>query len=186
MVNRLAQLVNRFRIALRSRAQGLWLRCCGVDMRGSCWLGGIEVPRGHAAITLEACALDRGVTLLVSDVKPGQRQIHIERGVYINRNTMIDASQQIRIGAQTMIGPNCYITDHDHGMEADKAVGDQPLVAMATVIGRDVWLGAGVIVLKGVTIGDGAVVAAGAVVTRDVAPRTVVAGVPARVMGERS
>jgi 2,3,4,5-tetrahydropyridine-2-carboxylate N-succinyltransferase len=38
------------------------------------------------------------------------------------------------------------------------------------------------IVLKGVTIGHDAVVAAGSVVTKDVPPRTVVAGVPARVV----
>ena len=43
-----------------------------------------------------------------------------------------------------------------------------------------VWLGANVTVLPGVTIGEGAIVAAGAVVTKDVAPRTIVGGVPAK------
>jgi phosphonate metabolism protein (transferase hexapeptide repeat family) len=52
-------------------------------------------------------------------------------------------------------------------------------------IGNDVWIGHGVIVLPGVTVGDGAVLAAGAVVTRDVAPYTVVGGVPARAIRER-
>jgi maltose O-acetyltransferase len=47
-----------------------------------------------------------------------------------------------------------------------------------------VWLANRSIVLKGVTIGHDAVVAAGAVVTRDVPPRTVVAGNPARVVRE--
>ena len=43
-----------------------------------------------------------------------------------------------------------------------------------------VWLGANVTICPGVTIGEGAVVAAGAVVNKDVAPRTVVGGVPAK------
>jgi acetyltransferase-like isoleucine patch superfamily enzyme len=50
-------------------------------------------------------------------------------------------------------------------------------------IGDDVWIGRGALVLPGVTIGDGAVVAAGAVVTKDVPAGSVVAGVPAKVVG---
>jgi len=53
------------------------------------------------------------------------------------------------------------------------------------VIGNDVWIGHGVIVLPGVTIGDGAVLAAGAVVTKNVAPYSVVGGVPARPLRVR-
>ena len=53
------------------------------------------------------------------------------------------------------------------------------------VIGNDVWIGHAVIVMPGVTVGDGAVLAAGAVVTRDVAPYTIVGGVPARRIRER-
>ncbi|MDZ7278439.1 DapH/DapD/GlmU-related protein [Pantoea eucrina] len=53
------------------------------------------------------------------------------------------------------------------------------------IIGNDVWIGHGAIVLPGVHVGDGAVLAAGAVVTRDVAPYTLVGGVPARVIRPR-
>ena len=52
-------------------------------------------------------------------------------------------------------------------------------------IGNDVWIGHAVIVLPGVTVGDGAVLAAGAVVTKDVAPYSIVGGVPARQIRER-
>lgn len=57
--------------------------------------------------------------------------------------------------------------------------------ASPVTIGHDVWIGHGAIVLPGVVIGDGAVVGAGAVVSRDVAPYTIVAGVPAKPIRER-
>ena len=47
---------------------------------------------------------------------------------------------------------------------------------------KNAWLGSRVNVMPGVTIGEGAIVASGAVVTKDVPPRTVVAGVPAKVV----
>ncbi|WP_114286249.1 CatB-related O-acetyltransferase [Candidatus Halocynthiibacter alkanivorans] len=54
-----------------------------------------------------------------------------------------------------------------------------------TLVGNDVWIGHGAQILPGVTIGDGAIIAAGAVVSRDVAPYSVVAGNPARLVRMR-
>jgi UDP-2-acetamido-3-amino-2,3-dideoxy-glucuronate N-acetyltransferase len=53
---------------------------------------------------------------------------------------------------------------------------------VATRVCRRASIGSGAVILCGVTIGEGAVVGAGSVVTRDVAPHTVVAGNPARVL----
>ena len=52
-------------------------------------------------------------------------------------------------------------------------------------IGHDVWIGHGVTITAGVTVGTGAVIGAGAVVTKDVAPYTVVGGVPAHEIKHR-
>ena len=52
-------------------------------------------------------------------------------------------------------------------------------------IGHDVWIGHGAILLPGVSVGNGAVVGAGAVVSKDVAPYTIVAGVPAKPVRRR-
>jgi len=55
----------------------------------------------------------------------------------------------------------------------------------SVTIGHDTWLGHGSTILPGVTVGDGAAVGAGAVVTKDVAPYTIVGGVPAKPIRER-
>ena len=52
-------------------------------------------------------------------------------------------------------------------------------------IGHDVWIGHAAIIMPGITIGTGAVIGSGAVVTKDVAPYTIVGGVPAKVIRER-
>ena len=76
--------------------------------------------------------------------------------------------------------PEYYSADaqRDHAFFRDRR-------ADRVVIGNDVWIGHAVIVMPGVTVGDGVVLAAGAVVTRDVAPYTIVGGVPAKPIRER-
>lgn len=54
-----------------------------------------------------------------------------------------------------------------------------------TTIGNDVWIGSGVKIKTGIIIGDGAVIGAGSVVTKDVAPFSIVAGVPAKLIKMR-
>jgi acetyltransferase-like isoleucine patch superfamily enzyme len=105
--------------------------------------------------------------------------VEIGDNVFINYGVSISAHQLIRIGSRCQIGNWSILMDNDfHGVEQK----DRPGHSAPIVLEEDVWLGARVIVLKGVTIGRSAVVGAGSVVTRDVPPRAVVAGVPARVV----
>ena len=88
---------------------------------------------------------------------------------------------RITIGNDVQIGPNVQLLTPTHPVEPEprraKWEGSRPIT-----IGDNVWLGGGVIVCPGVTIGDDTVVGAGAVVTRDLPPRVVAVGNPARVI----
>ncbi len=99
--------------------------------------------------------------------------------VFINTGTTISAQLEVTIGDRVQIANGVSILDSDfHGLENR----DCPPPSEPIRIEDDVWIATKAIVLKGVTIGRGAVVAAGAVVTSDVAPYTLVGGVPARVI----
>jgi acetyltransferase-like isoleucine patch superfamily enzyme len=100
-------------------------------------------------------------------------------GVFINMGCTFQDAGGITIGDGTLIGHGTTIVTLDHEADPARRADMHPA---PVVIGRKVWLGAGVTVVPGVTIGDGAIVGAGAVVTKDVAPDTVVAGVPARLI----
>lgn len=106
-----------------------------------------------------------------ADIKIGSR-------CFFNNNCSITASDKITIGNHCMFANNLVIVDHDHKIKNSMVTGD--LISKPVTIENNVWCGANVTILKGVTIGNGAIIAAGAVVTKNVAARTVVAGVPAK------
>ncbi len=117
--------------------------------------------------------------------------ISVGNDVFIGPGAIFRASESsITIGNKVMFGPRVTIMGGDHNFShigrymfdvKDKAPGDD----LPVVIEDDVWVGAGAIILKGVTIGRGAVVAAGAVVNKDVAPYSIVGGVPAKKISQR-
>ncbi len=74
--------------------------------------------------------------------------------------------------------------DYFEGAENDHDFFEWRRVNRVT-IGHDVWIGHGATILPGVNVGDGAVIGAGAVVSKDVAPYTIVGGVPAKTHRER-
>lgn len=108
---------------------------------------------------------------------------HISIGdcTYINFNLTVLDEAPVTIGSHVFIGPGCSLLTAVHPLDAqERNKGTEK--ALPVTIGDNVWLGGNVTVLPGVTIGEGAVVGAGSVVTRDVPPRTVVAGNPAHII----
>lgn len=152
---------------------------CRVSLQGVRLLAGARISWG--ADVREASFLGR-VTIA--------RGVVIGRGSYINSGEVHSGT----IGRWCSIGYNVVIGPDEHDLAsiaissglparaAGQATFEQP---PPPVLGDDVWVGANVVILRGVRVGDGSVIAAGAIVTSDVAPFTVVGGVPARLIRHR-
>jgi len=111
------------------------------------------------------------------------RKVHLGMRNVINFGCLFDGRKyHIYTGSDVSIGPEATILTLGHDPQspvfADRG-GD-------VVIGNRVWIGYRATIMPGLIIGEGAVIAAGAVVSRNVAPYTIVAGVPAKVIGERT
>lgn len=139
---------------------------------------GSDVQFG-AHLRLEAFAFHNGKSFSpridIGDRFSGNDRLHIA------------AINHIQIGNDVLVGSDVYISDHAHG-DSREAHGDTPparriLTSKGPVyIGDRVWIGSKVCILPGVTVGHDAIIGAGSVVTRDIPPRTVAAGIPARAL----
>ena len=93
----------------------------------------------------------------------------------------------IKVGKGSGISAFSILMTRHHEFR-DRSVGfleQGAIEGKGITVGEDCWIGIRSIIMPGVTIGNGAIVGAGAVVTKDVEPYKVVAGNPAKVIGER-
>lgn len=112
------------------------------------------------------------------------RGVNIGKGVYIGHEVLFDRvfTDHIYIGDNTSIGDRTIITAHANIPSETILKKIYPRNIKKTVIGKGVWIMPGVTIIPGVTIGDESVIATGAIVTKDIPPRTLVAGIPAKVV----
>jgi acetyltransferase-like isoleucine patch superfamily enzyme len=155
----------------------------GALLQAGFWIGRLPVRwlrhalyrRMGVALGAGAC-VHRGLELRVP------RRVRIGAGSVIGFDAILDGRAGIEIGRHVNLS-SCvaiWTVQHDH---RDPGFG---VHGGSVVVGDHAWLSFRCTVLPGVTIGEGAVVAAGAVVTKDVPSYAIVAGIPARVIGERS
>ena len=119
------------------------------------------------AIILEQVEIGRNAVIMMGAI--------INIGAVIGDGTMIDVGAVL--GGRATVGKNCHI-----GAGTVQAGVVEPASATPVIVEDNVMIGANAEVIEGCRIGHDAVVAAGAIVVSDVAPNTVVAGCPARVI----
>jgi acetyltransferase-like isoleucine patch superfamily enzyme len=109
--------------------------------------------------------------------------IRIGQDSLIGEYNVLRGQGGITVGDRVYTAPQVQILAVNHNFDDPaRPMVEQGITAQGIMVEDDVWIGAGAIITDGVRIGRGAVVAAGAVVTEDVPARTVVGGVPARVL----
>jgi acetyltransferase-like isoleucine patch superfamily enzyme len=112
----------------------------------------------------------------------------IEVGVFscVNHFCFVNGAGGVHIGDDVMIGTGTAILSSEHGLELSGVPMTRQSIRVAPVIiESNVYVGANVTIQSGVRIGTGAIIGSGAVVRDDVPPRTLAAGVPARVIRQR-
>jgi maltose O-acetyltransferase len=122
-------------------------------------------------------------TIILRNIEVRKPQnVSIGNGTVINKRVLLDGrGGELQIGDNVDIAQEVMIwtLEHDVNSPIHKGVG------LPVVIEDYVWIGARVIIMPGVTIGKGAVIACGAIVTKDVLPKTIVGGIPAKIIGQR-
>ncbi len=117
--------------------------------------------------------------------KHGFKNLVIGKNVYIGPETMIDIADRVTIGSNTTIAARGLLLTH-----TNVGYDDNPLKRVIpdnyspVKIGNEVFIGANSVVLPGVTIGNNSIVGAMSLVSNDVESGTIVAGIPAKVIGK--
>lgn len=126
--------------------------------------------------------VDRSATIHMFTEVRSPKNITIGRKAIIGNYCIIDGREGLEIGENVNISSGVYIWTQHHDINSPcfSTVGE------GVTISDYAWVCSKAIILPGVTVGKGAVIASGAVVTKDVEGWSIVAGIPAKKIGERS
>lgn len=184
---------------------GLFARCeKGVMLgRGVILRHPRRIELGRGVVVDDGCCLDaitdgvRGISIgshtmigMGSVIAAKLGTVTIGEDTGLGQHVIIHSSLggSVKIGSRVLVAGGVYIGGGQyHTNRTDISIAEQGHVAgLKLVIEDNCWIGANATIVNGVRIGRDSIVAAGAVVTKDVPPFTVVAGVPAKVIRERT
>ncbi len=113
--------------------------------------------------------------------------IHIGHHVGIGEFAYLGGAGGLSIGDDCIVGQyfSCHPENH-YFSDPIKLIRRQGVDRKGITIGKNCWIGSKVTVLDGVQIGDGCVIAAGAVVNKSFVDNSIIGGVPAKIIGQRS
>jgi acetyltransferase-like isoleucine patch superfamily enzyme len=120
-----------------------------------------------------------GTVVPIELVTYASGRIEIGNHTFINYGSSIAARVSVKIGSHCHLGHYTFVMDNDQ----HDVIRHRELPTSEPVVIEDyVWIGSKTVILPGVRIGNHAVIGAGSIVTKDVPPRCVAAGNPARVL----
>ncbi len=134
---------------------------------------------------LSGMHIGKGSTIHMGAKFYNPSNISIGEDSIIGEGILLDGRDILKIGSHVDIASEVMIYNAEHNVNAENFAAIEDIVWGAVVIEDYVFIGPRVIILPGVHVGRGAIVGAGAVVTKDVAPLSIVGGVPAKPIGER-
>lgn len=142
-------------------------------------------PRNGSIAIGAHCTIAPGV-ILQGNVTMGDNSSIQSYSIIIGYGSREEPAGRIVIGNYVRIAPFVQMIAANHNFsDPDKPIGLQGLTPAPIIIEDDVWVAGRATITAGVTVGTGSVIAAGAVVTRDIPPRSIVGGVPAKVIKSR-
>jgi virginiamycin A acetyltransferase len=153
----------------------------------------VTAPR-LARLKLAARGNNIHATAVVSLLTKCQTPTTVGAWTAVDRGALFKGGGHVNIGMFGVLGRELLVITSNHRLTGANMLyhlhtyhdWPVPITDVSDVnIGNGVWIGDRTTILPGVTVGDGAVCAAGSVVTANVAPFSVVGGVPAREIRKR-
>lgn len=143
----------------------------------------IRAHKDSAVLIGDNIRLDRAIRILSNN----SAQVSIAEGTRIGLNTVINGGDDIKIGANVLISGFVYLQSSMHNHEKGQSINSQGYSHQPISVGTDTWIGTHAVIMPGIHLPAGTVVGSNAVVTASPAKEnTVLAGIPARELKERS